>query len=364
MDYKKAYDGVMPTSFADNIKPLLGPMNNQSVRVEQNLNNIIDNILVVSSEDRNWDISEANNYTIEFKDTYNFVYSLELVDGFVPSSGYNICSYTNRLDFRVNDRSYTIRLEEGNYIIDTLLQALEKEMHKKSGYRFTCKTNAITRKVTISLHSRSSESSDDSSDDSSDESSDDPNEFELIFTDGREIVGDSSQGTVMETDERTGKKEFKRMDTSVKRNAYITDSIGKVLGFKPVNLSGHHSYVSQMVFNLKPFDYVSLYLNTDKDEDFFIVDSPNDHVSGAFALIYLNSVPESFNTTKYNDRVCDKMIYINYFTPPISFKKLKIEFRAPNGRPYNFNGKEHYLVFRIGRMFENTILRSTNQIMS
>ena len=346
MDYKNAYTGKFPTAFADK-NLMLGPMNNQEIKVESNINNIKYNTLIVDSSDRNWNVADTNCYTIEFRDTYNFVDSIELVDGFVPSSGYNISSCNNKIDFKVDDHKYSLRIGEGVYTIITLLEVLEKEMSNKSGLDFKCTLDVITHKVTIKINSDDEE----------------VDEFELLFTDGKEIVGDSSIGPIITINEQTGKKEYMRADTSVKRNSYVHDTIAKVLGFKPINLEGHKSYTGQMVYNIRQFEYVALYINTDKDDDFRVIESPNDNVSGAFAILYVNPLLEALNTTKYNERICDNMKYINYFNPPISFKKIKIEFRSPNGTLYNFNGKDHYLVLRIRQMFENPINRSTSQIM-
>jgi hypothetical protein len=328
-NYSKSYTNNFPiTSAVKN--DYKGAKDNQEIKIDTNLNNINKNVLLVSSEDRDWNTQDANR----------FVHSIELIDGSVPTSGYNIINKC--LNFNVGSTEYIINIPDGYYSIKTLLETIEHKMNKVSNLTFDLSVDKLTHHVHIHAHNH--------------------HEFELLFTDGEEFIGEAQYGEIMTSnDNKTGIKEFKKMRLGTKRNKYINNSIGKMLGFKPINLTDNHEYTSQFGYNMLPYPYLGLFITTDKHQNIGEIASPNSNMTDAFAILYLNN--DNYTLSKLDDHVGGITYkYIKYMNPPISFKSLKIEFKTPDGNRYHFNGKENYLLLELGQMFERNIIR-TNEIL-
>lgn len=326
----------------NNYKYHLGPYDKQSIFVSDNPENIISNSFIINSSSRNWNMYPPESYTLELNTNYRYVHSIELIDGYVPSSGYNISKYNNYFKFEIGSEVYQLYIDEGYYDIIKLLNTLEKNMSDISGTKFKCYENNITRKITIeSEHC-----------------------FDLIFTDRDEIVGTNGKSETLIIN-KVGKKEKMNIQTGNKKNTYISNSIGKILGFKPQNLYGLKKYTGQMIYNLKPFDYLGLYVGTSTSGDFSNVDVPlcNSNSDGPFAVLWLNSTNESFDLTRINQRITMNIKYKRYFNPPINIDKIIIEFKTPDGLLYNFNGQEHYLIFEVKQLFENNKIVTNRQVV-
>lgn len=303
-----------------------------------NLDNLTTDLVVIDSAARNWDKDETNDYTIFLGQTFNYVHSIELVDGYIPASGYKINNYNNVIYFQENDQDVSAVITAGNYVITLLLEELSVAMTEASpnNYSYQCSVDIITNKVTISCD----------------------HQFNLIFADGTEVVGERGQMDTLVINPITNRKEIQRVEVSDSRRKYIANSIGKILGFKPINLEHHKEYTGQMVYDLTPYQYIAIFVNTENSDSFgnITAPSPDRGANGAFAVVPLTDHCYKFN------QVIDNGRFIMYFNPPIHYNKLKIQFRTLDGHLYDFNGMDHYLVFEVKRMFTKEIIKSLKNL--
>lgn len=326
------------TSKINNNKDVLklGPMNNQKIYVEEDINNIERYLLLVDSSNRNWDVESSNKYTIDLIETYKYVTSVELINGSIPINIYNITNSNNRLDYEINDEKYILYICPGKYEIKLLLKTINKQIHDQSNKHIIFKLNKITKKIYIESITQ----------------------FNLYFTDSKEIIGSSYFTEVMQINPTTNKREYIKKNIVTEKNKYIENSIGKSLGFKPINLFNNIKYHADFIYNLRPYNYVSLFINDSGSNRFDLVKSSNPNCDGAFAILYINQEDKII----FTNEITDNIEYIKYFNPPINFNKLKIEFRTPNGELVDFNGDENYLLFRLTQLYNNNIITSTNQM--
>lgn len=92
------------------------------------LNNIKTHILVVNSNDRNKSLyQKSNKFIYELPNDYKNITEIELINAYIPKSGYNIDSTNNTLDIKIinmnNNNSYNQRLiiPNGNYNEDQII---------------------------------------------------------------------------------------------------------------------------------------------------------------------------------------------------------------------------------------------------
>lgn len=309
-----------------------------------NVDKIETTIIVVDSMSRNWDKDSSDNYTVNLGDTFHYVHSIELMDGYVPASGYVINATNNTIHFKESTDGDLISasIEPGNYTIDKLLELLSDAMNESSTEHrtYTCVAHSHTNKVTIKSNKK----------------------FNLIFTDGKESVGDRGVMETLLTNPVSGKKELTMVETGNFRQQYIKSSIGKVLGFKPINLNHSEKFTGQMVYDLRQQKYLGIFVNTENADDFkkIVAPSPDNGVNGAFAIVTLDQTNESYNI-KYN-QVIDNGRFIKTFNPPIHFNKLRIEYRTTDGNLYDFNGLENHLVFEVKKLFGREMVSSLKNL--
>jgi hypothetical protein len=122
----------------------------------------------------------------------------------------------------------------------------------------------------------------------------------------------------------------------------LPHAIHQIIGFKCRNYTGKTKYKADYCYNLMPHRYIVLRI-TDLER----VDSTLDTVQDAFCVI-------PFDVSKNRFTVGEAIFQWNseslrkYFNPPKGeLDRLHIEFQTPDGDPYNFRGKDHYLVFEI-----------------
>jgi hypothetical protein len=296
----------------------------------EKLSDIEPNLMVIDSSSRNWDKEEPNNYTVHLGDHFQYVHSIELIEGYVPSSGYLINQHNNLLHFRETAHlTITATINPGDYEITTLVNLVADAMTAVSphNYLYQCLIDPATHRVSISTNHK----------------------FKLILADGEEVVGDRGMMEILVVDTITNKKEIRKVEASNSRSRYINGTIGKVLGFKARNLdySTHHS--GQMNCELQPDKYLGIYVNTENSDDFkkIIAPSPDNGTNGAFAIVPLNRHDRCYDL----NQVVDNRRFIKTFNPPIHFNKIKIQYKTIEGHAYDFNGIDNYLVFEIKQVF-------------
>lgn len=306
------------------------------------VDNLQDNesrIVVIDSASRNWDKENNNNYTINLNQTFNYVYSIELVDGYVPATGYIVTDHNNVICFQEEDNSPTyVPIKTGNYTIKKLLKTISESMTDLSPnhYSYQCSVDDNNNKVTIECD----------------------HHFDLIFAEGTEVVGDRGMMETMVINPKTNRKEIQQVIVSDSRQKYLRDSIGKLIGFKPMNLEHEKRYTGQMIYDLHPYNYVAIFLNTENADSFanIIAPSPDNGAGDAFAIVPLTNGCFVFN------RVVDNGRFRLSFNPPIHFNKLKLQFRTADGHLYDFNGAEHFLVFEIRQVFAKEEVRTLKNL--
>jgi hypothetical protein len=299
-------------------------------------------MLLVDSTSRNWDTEESNSYTVYLGQKIQNVKSIELVDGYIPNSGYIVTKYNNSIHFQETkeqlqtDTYITATIDSGSYDIDNLLGAISNALTSASniGNKYACFVNALTYKVAIKTDNNAGYGV-----------------FNLIFTESKEVIGDRGTMETIVIDPLTNRKNVRMVEVSNSRNQYIKHSLGKLIGFKPINLKGNLEYVSQMIYRLNPFEYLSIFVNTENSDDFknLLAPVPNNGVRGAFAMVQMNKDSKLFEISKYRHQVIDNARYMKIFNSPIDFSKIRVQFRTPDNNLYDFNGLENYLLFEIKR---------------
>lgn len=269
--------------------------NTNSIKLPNSIEDVTFQYLIIDSSDSN-SIS-ISEYDSNISERLNYVSSIEIVDWYIPFSDYNITKHNNSFYFQESEEhvyrgtNICVEISEGKYDINTLLETLEYELNKKSEYfKFKLRVNNINNKIEIKgiLKYQSSHNS---------------LKYPILIFEN------------------------------------VRNSIGRNLGFNYNTLNENN--ISQHPYNLQKTKYISLFLTTDNGESINQVIGSKNSAIGAFAII------QSFNgeTKPYN---------INFkkeFNPPVSFTKLKVKFIDDEGNLYDFNGKNHYILFQIKRIF-------------
>jgi hypothetical protein len=257
---------------------------------------------------------EPNKYVYRLGKTYRDVTRIELETADIPNSDYIINEYNNRFYFQdselqeENDTYHTVKLPIGNYLA----------------------TSGETGATTI--QSLLEEGMNDATDDPANtyvvEVSDATNLFTITQTGGSGIFN------IL----------FKRPTESkcVNGNLDMPRSIRQIIGFKNKNLTNKTAYTAPYCYNLMPHRYIVLRIR-----DMERVDSRLDSVQDAFCVIPFDVSLNRFNLSEalfqFN---AESLRY--YFNPPKGeMDRLNIEFTTPDGNPYNFRGKDHYMVFEV-----------------
>jgi hypothetical protein len=305
--------------------------------------------LLIDSASRNWDTQESNQYTIYLGEELKYVTSIELIDGRIPNSSYMITTQNNLLHFQetkaqVNMHTYyTAEIPFGNYSIHDLMNQIKVSMHKASSSKskYHCSVDSASHRITISTDDAQATKI-----------------FNLIFTDGNEIIGDRGYIETQVIDPVTDRKEIRKVETGNFRSRYIAQSIGQVLGFKAQNLCGSKKYTGQMVYRLRSNNYLALYINTENSDDFknVIAPSPDNGANHSFAIIQVDNDGEYFDLSADRLHISENAHLIREFNPPINFSTFKVAFKTPNGNLYDFNGLDHYLLFEIKQVYDRSTL--------
>lgn len=330
--YGQNFKSVIPKEVPNSAPPQL--YHSSKIRQVNDLEKIDTDIIFVDSRFRNWDRYDNNDYTIALNQTFKYVHSIKLIGGYVPRSGYVIQKTNNCIYYQENnDELITGYIPPGNYTIKKLLRTIGEIMTNQSTnhYIYNCSLDQQTQHVTITCN----------------------HNFNLIFTDGDEITDESGFMETRNFNPLTGKEETSTVVTGERRQKYISNSIGKNLGFKPINLTHRRQYTGQIAYDLDSPKYLVLYLNSENDSDFKKINSIGP--DGSFAIIPMTRTATFDCYSNKSKNKCDSLIddehFIKHFNPPINLSRLKIQFRTPDGSLYDFNGIDHYLIFEIRRVF-------------
>jgi ribulose bisphosphate carboxylase small subunit len=141
-------------------------------------------------------------------------------------------------------------------------------------------------------------------------------------------------------------------------NKFKKNTIGDLLGFQPIKLTGFNNYTS--LYEVILDKERQLFLCIEGIDNIHTVDK---HQGDRFVLLTLNSEKgdysfiKNFNNNKdWDDRIDNEFVF--FTDTPMNLNKLKIKYIKPNGNLYNFYGIEHSLHFRIKRFnFKNQVIQ-------
>lgn len=123
---------------------------------------------------------------------------------------------------------------------------------------------------------------------------------------------------------------------------YNTNTIAHALGYKPTNKSSE-SFVllSDYPVKMEMDNYISMFI-----EGMERCDGNQSHVHGAFCIVPLDSKSANFGMVK-DSNIIDNDTFRYYYNQPHKLAKLHIYFKDWQGHPYDFNGLNHLLIFKV-----------------
>jgi hypothetical protein len=304
----------------------------------------IDAFLLIDSADRDHKkYPDPDKYKIKLKNPYKDVTSVELISADFPQSSYTVNEYNNTIRYQqsiiqVNEEKYSeITIPVGNWPIshstDTdICELITAELTandlspNSAGVTYTVLVNEYTQNFEISKTVTVP-----------DVQMDPYRVFNLIFNDGEELKYNDNESSGI-YDEKQAK--------------YPPFSIAPLLGFSrknfitaplvaPNNVSPI-VYISDQSYNLRMDKYLVINIR-----GWERINSPNDAVDGAFAVVNLDPTSYKFRFTKKFSGF-DNEAYIKFFNPRMgNLSELDITITDREGRPFLFNGGDHVLQFQV-----------------
>jgi hypothetical protein len=267
--------------------------------------------VIVDSRDRNHDVfPNTSQYEVFFNTVYKDVVSIELLSAEIPHSGYPINSNNNEIHFQETNAQvsgstyYTATIPQGTYTVSELVTKIQEKMNLVGQSTYTVSVDSNSRKFKIISNLSGGD-----------------NLFNLLFR-GNPI---------------------KYHDTT--KNTYRSRSIGSVIGYTRLDLTGASNYVAQNQYNIKGEKYVMLHI-----DDLDNMEGIGSGISNAFSKISLNS---NINETRFYNMA--EYISKKTFNPPMNnLSKLNIKFKNYDGSLYDFGGIEHSLFFKITTLIQST----------
>jgi len=253
-------------------------------------------VIYIDSRDRNIEkYPNPNDYVIYLDDTYRDIVSLELISCDVPKTEYNINNSNNVIHYTPSGGSATSKtIPAGNYTIAGLISAFDTA----TGGALTMTVNNTTRKVTLTGN------------------------VSLQLSD-----------TIPDRDGTT-KKILK------------ANSIGRILGFKPIDRATAASHVSDGVYTLANEDYVVL-----KFDDVERTDGTSNVFKGAFARISFGDIAfGAVKQTKVSDFGSKCLEIFKPLKPKLD--RLRVRFYRHDGNLYDFNGLDHCISIELTTLFQ------------
>ncbi len=322
-----------------------------NVKMPDDIHNVSYQHIHIDSSNRLSETDTPSMYSVQLREKFSYVTSVKMIDANIPFNSYTITKNNNMIYYQeTHDQLYsdtytTCEIPIGRYDILKLCNVIKHEMTKASicNNKYTCVLNEHTSKITI--HSSLKD-----------------DVFSLIWTDSDEIVGEGGINYVKVYNEITKKNEDVKVKVGNKKSVYIKNSIGKVLGFLPINLKGEKEYTGTMIYNTNPHDYISLHISTDSGYVFKQVISTNDYINDAFVVITTPMSSHYSATSATSKKIYDLGSIIKHFNPPIGFTRLNIKFLTKDGELYDFNGQDHYIILEVQKVFGNQKLTNIKQL--
>lgn len=291
-------------------------------------------VLIVDSADRDHTkYPNPNKYKMDLKYTYKDVIMMELKFANIPNSAYIINTSNNKLHFQdsleqIKNCQYNeIEIPIGNWEADSTLgpsirSNLENVLNKvNQNNKYSVTFDPHVRKYTIKQVKGSGI-------------------FALIFCVNQRKTGQG--GTITKMIQGIDRFCYPEEPVLDSEKVYIAGTMGRVLGFKPCNLAGDISYTSQQVADLNSGRFVIL-----KIRNLERVNSNNSKIDNSFCVISMDDNVNNFVINRGFDYFNNET-YTKNFNPPLpELAKLEVEILNCNGDPYDFNGRDHLLIFDV-----------------
>lgn len=291
-------------------------------------------VLVIDSADRDHTLyPNPNRYKIQLKNGgYRDVIMVELKYAQIPNSAYIINESNNKLYYQDCPHQTkcceysTVEIPIGNWPADcntgpSIRSNLEDALNECSDSEYVVEFDPHVRKFTIEQVCGSGY-------------------FNLIFCGGLSKTG--LGGTMTRQVMGVDKFCYPEIPTQQYQNEYIAGTVGHVLGFKPMNLTGCIKYQGQISADMNTGRFVVL-----KIRNMERIDSNNSNIDKAFCVIGMDDGVNNFIFTRGFDFINNET-YTKNFNPPLGkLEELDIEILNSNGKPYDFNGRDHLLMFDI-----------------
>ena len=276
---------------------------------------------------------KPNKYKIYLKKVYKDVVMVQLRNAQIPNSAYVINETNNKFYFQDNEeqlssgRFHTVEIPIGNWLADSnaspsLRSNLEDALNSfNDNNEYSVLFSQNLRKFTVEQVKGSGI-------------------FNLIFCGG--VAKTGLGGTITKVVQGVDRFCYPEIEVNQSEDIYMNGSMGQILGFLPKNLYGCTSYIGQIATNLNTGRYVVL-----KIRDMERIDSNNSKLDGSFCMIGMDDGINNFIFNRKFD-FNNNESYTKHFNPPIpELDSFDIEILDCKGDPYEFNGRDHILVFSI-----------------
>ena len=307
----------------------------------------IDAFLLIDSADRDHNkYPDPDKYKIRLKNPYKDVTSIELISADFPQSSYIVNEYNNTIRYQqttteVAAGTYSeITIPVGNWpvyhatdtdICELIVDALNAN---DADFLSTGDLNHIVYTASVNEYTQTFEITKTVTNPNADH--DTYRVFNLLFNDGQELKYNDSDpaGTFDETQAK-----------------YPPFSMASLLGFSRTNFSSPAlpsgstatiTRTSDQSYNLRMDKYLVINIR-----GWERINSPNDAVDGAFAVVNLDPTSYKFKFTKKFSGF-DNEAYIKFFNPRMgTLSDIDITITDREGRPFLFNGGDHVLQFQV-----------------
>jgi hypothetical protein len=259
--------------------------------------------LEVNSLDRN--ISKHPNpsqYRIDLQDTIRNVQKLTLIGGTIPINNYNVYQYNNCFDVSFGGSVTTVTLEQGNYTLSEMATMIENVLQSDVNVNFTVTSNANTNTFTFANSAGA---------------------FQFLFSVNQcATVTDSHTGAILNIP-----------NSSV------------LLGFDPRSVPSSsgvgNTLVSTYSVSLNSPERIYLYVNQNHTADYSNIKQTR-RKRQLYGIIYVNDT--ALDMQILNEETT------RFFSQTYGGQDLRymdIEFRDQFDNLYDFQNKQHTLLFRI-----------------
>lgn len=292
-------------------------------------------LILIDSRDRNYDLHpNTNNYSLRLDQNMKNVISVELLQAIIPNSDYLINSSNSCIHFQESTGATLIaEIDFGNYSSETdIASNLQIAMNNVGDSTYNVSYNSLIKRFTIQSDRTGGDSL-----------------FLLKFKGLNEIFGTTGATRSQYLTGSIGpiigfsKEDLGDSNSHTSQNNSNLNSDRSI--FMNINASGHHSFDNiEGIKNSDSGKFMQLSLTSDIGEHTYWI---NPRASSR----NISTIPEN-QIDKNSDF---KLI----FNPPISIDKLNFQFKNYNEDFFNFYGIEHSLLFRFEMFnfhYENIVL--------